>query len=108
MAPLITGTTADLYQAIGRLHGPLDIGLIPIGSYEPRWMMGKLHTDPQGSVAIHRDLRIEKSIGVHWGTFVMSDERFDDPPKELAKARADKGISAEEFSVLPVGHTAVF
>lgn len=98
---------AELYKSIGTIYAPIDLGLIPIGAFSPRWVMANVHTDPQGSVSIHRDLGIKKSIGVHWGTWIMSDERYDDPVKELEKAKFDKDISKEEFVVLPVGRTFV-
>lgn len=102
-----TGYSSDLYKSIGQVYAPINLGLIPIGSFSPRWMMSRVHTDPQGSVSIHRDLGIRKSIGVHWGTWIMSDERYDDPVNELEKAKKEKGIKKEEFVTLPVGRTFI-
>lgn len=99
--------SAELYKSIGRIHGPINLGLIPIGAFSPRWVMANVHTNPQGSVSIHRDLGIKKSIGVHWGTWIMSDERYDDPVKVLEQAKSEKDIGKEEFVVLPVGRTFV-
>jgi N-acyl-phosphatidylethanolamine-hydrolysing phospholipase D len=98
---------ADLYASIGKVHAPITLGLIPIGSYSPRWMMSRVHTDPQGSVSIHQSLGIEKSIGVHWGTWIMSDERYDEPVEELRKVVFERGLKEEEFGTLPVGKTIV-
>lgn len=54
--------------------GPVDLAAIPIGSYEPRWHMHLQHTDPEGAVRMALQMHARKSIGVHWGTWLMSDE----------------------------------
>lgn len=63
-----------LYHAVGRIMGPVDLAAIPIGSYEPRWHMHLQHTDPEGAVRMALQMHVRKSIGVHWGTWLMSDE----------------------------------
>jgi len=32
------------------------------------------HTDPEGAVNMAKQMGIGKSVGVHWGTWLMSDE----------------------------------
>ena len=54
--------------------GPVDIAAIPIGSYEPRWHLHLQHTDPEGAVRMAMQMGVKKCIGVHWGTWLMSDE----------------------------------
>jgi len=56
-------------------------------------------------VQIHLDLNAKCSLGVHWGTFSLSDEPLDHPLHELAGARTLKGVSEETFFLLPVGGT---
>jgi len=85
--------------------GGFDLALIAIGSYEPRWFMSEQHVNPAESVRIHRDLRAKRSIGVHWGTFELTDEALDEPPRALAEARRQAGLDEAEFGVLPVGGT---
>lgn len=50
------------------------------------------HMDPEEAVKVHIDLRAKYSLGVHWGTFLMSDEHYMDPPKEFEKARREAGL----------------
>jgi N-acyl-phosphatidylethanolamine-hydrolysing phospholipase D len=59
------------------------------------------HIDPYEAVEVHLDMKSQHSIGVHWGTFMMSDEHYLDPPKVLDEARVKKGL--EEGSVLTTG-----
>ena len=59
----------------------------------------------RGGLKIHRDLGAKRSLGVHWGTFELTDEALDEPPRELAAIRERDGIDEEEFFVLPIGGT---
>lgn len=99
-----TGYCAD-FQIIGQKLGPMDLAAIPIGAYEPRWFMHALHVTPEEAVKIHQDVRSRRSVGIHWGTFELTDEPLDEPPKRLRAALARAGISAEEFFVMQHGET---
>jgi N-acyl-phosphatidylethanolamine-hydrolysing phospholipase D len=85
--------------------GGFDLALIAVGAYEPRWFMSGQHVNPAEAVQIHQDLGARRSVGVHWGTFELTDEPLDQPPKDLAAARAAKGLKDEDFSVMAVGET---
>jgi N-acyl-phosphatidylethanolamine-hydrolysing phospholipase D len=87
------------------LGGGFDMALIAVGAYEPRWFMKEQHVNPEEAVQIHLDLGAKRSIGVHWGTFDLTDESLDQPPKDLAAARAAKGLPQEAFDVMAVGQT---
>lgn len=64
----------DGFKQIGEYLGPFDLAAIPIGAYKPRWMMRAQHVDPEESVKIHRDIRAQRSVGIHWGTFALANE----------------------------------
>jgi len=100
-----TGYSDDLFDALGKVHGPIDLAAIPIGSYEPRWFMRVVHTDPEGAVKIHKHLQCAKTVGVHWGTWIISDERYDEPPQELEKQLGLLDVDASRFVTLPIGRT---
>jgi N-acyl-phosphatidylethanolamine-hydrolysing phospholipase D len=85
--------------------GGFDLALVPVGAYEPRWFMKDQHVNPEESVRIHRDLGTRRSLGVHWGTFELTDESLDEPPRALARALSAQGLSDNDFFVLAVGQT---
>lgn len=89
------------------LGGGFDLALLPVGAYEPRWFMQHQHVNPAEAVRMHQDLGARRSIGVHWGTFELTDEPLDQPPRDLRAARDAAGLAPGAFSVLAVGETQV-
>jgi N-acyl-phosphatidylethanolamine-hydrolysing phospholipase D len=85
--------------------GGFDIALLPIGAYEPRWFMATQHVNVEEAVQIHHDLGAKRSLGVHWGTFELTDEPLDEPPRALHAHRQARGLSEEQFFVVAVGET---
>jgi N-acyl-phosphatidylethanolamine-hydrolysing phospholipase D len=57
-------------------------------------------------VQIHRDLGAQMSLAMHWGTWQLTDEGRDEPPKALAEARTAAGLAAEAFRVIAPGESA--
>jgi N-acyl-phosphatidylethanolamine-hydrolysing phospholipase D len=90
------------------LGGGFDLALIPIGAYEPRWFMSQQHVNPMESVRIHQDVGAKRSIGVHWGTFALTDEPLDQPPHDLAVARQALGVQNADFGILAIGESRQF
>jgi N-acyl-phosphatidylethanolamine-hydrolysing phospholipase D len=82
-----------------------DVALLAIGAYEPRWFMSAQHMNPAEAVQAHKDVAARRSIGIHWGTFALTDEALDQPPRDLAAARAQQGVPEQDFLVLPIGGT---
>jgi N-acyl-phosphatidylethanolamine-hydrolysing phospholipase D len=85
--------------------GGFDLALIAVGAYEPRWFMKEQHVNPAEAVQIHLDLKAKRSVGVHWGTFELTDEPLDQPPKDLAAALLDKGLAPDTFTAMAIGQT---
>jgi N-acyl-phosphatidylethanolamine-hydrolysing phospholipase D len=90
------------------LGGGFDLSLVPVGAYEPRWFMSQQHVNPMESVRIHQDVGAKRSIGVHWGTFALTDEPLDQPPRELAIARQALGVTEADFGLLAIGESRQF
>jgi len=98
---------APHFKAIGDKLGPFDLAAIPIGAYEPRWFMAKHHVNPEEAVQIHMDMQSKKSVAIHWGTFILTDEPLDEPPKRLSTALQENQIPKEDFLVLQHGETII-
>lgn len=65
-----------------------------------------LPPDPQTPTpVVAPDLKAKRSMGVHWGTFNLTDEALDEPPRALAKARTAQGVADDAFFVLAIGQT---
>ncbi len=98
-----TGYSPD-FKEIGEKYGPMDLSLIPIGAYKPRWFMNPIHVDPEEAVRIHHDVKSRFSVGMHWGTFVLADEDMDEPPRLLKKITKEQGIE-DDFITMRHGQT---
>jgi N-acyl-phosphatidylethanolamine-hydrolysing phospholipase D len=105
------------FKEIGETYGPFQLSAIPIGAYSPRHLMSPVHCDPSDAVRVHVDIKSQKSVGIHWGTWVLTDEKYHDPPERLKeemvkmKEKLEKeGKKAEElgeFDVLEIGQTTL-
>ncbi|KAI6841224.1 Zn-dependent hydrolase/oxidoreductase [Hortaea werneckii] len=89
------------FKQIGELRGPFDLGLIPIGAYDPRFIMSPMHANPYDSVNIFADTKCERALGIHWGTWVLTTEEVLEPPRKLKEALKWKGMP-EEASMAPM------
>jgi len=98
-----TGYNPYQFNEIGREFKTIDLALISIGAYEPRWFMKEMHINPEEAVQIHLDIKSQHSIAVQWGTFQLTSEPIDDPPIKLNEALARKGIPSGEFELLKIG-----
>ena len=86
-----------IFRDMRRRYGAPDIALIPIGAYAPRWFMAAQHVDSEEAVRIMLDLAARQAIGIHWGTFRLTDEAREEPVAGLADALARAGIAEHRF-----------
>jgi L-ascorbate metabolism protein UlaG (beta-lactamase superfamily) len=103
------GDTAygPFFTEVRRRLGPLDLALLPIGAYEPRWFMRSVHMDPDEAVQAHQDLGGPESIAMHYGTFQLTTEGIDDPLRALDAARRARGVPESRFRALEHGGSVV-
>jgi L-ascorbate metabolism protein UlaG (beta-lactamase superfamily) len=84
---------------------PIDLALLPIGAYEPRWFMKDVHMNPAEAVQAHLDLAAARSIGMHFGTFQLTAEGISDPVHELDRALQEQEVPSSQFEVLEFGES---
>jgi N-acyl-phosphatidylethanolamine-hydrolysing phospholipase D len=96
------------FAQIGRRLGPFDVQLLPIGAYEPRWFMRPVHMDPEEAVRAFLDAGGRERgalLPVHWGTFKLTDEPMDEPPRRVRVAWEQERLPAERLWLLRHGET---
>lgn len=85
------------FRHVAAKHPRLDLALLPIGAYEPRWFMRDQHMNPADAVEALGLCGAVRALGHHWGTFKLTNEAIDAPPAALAEALSAKGIAPERF-----------
>lgn len=87
-----------VFKKIKERLGPMDISLIPIGAYEPRFFMKNAHINPEEAVKIFLDTESKHALGIHFKTFAdLTDEYIDQPEKDLKEALDKYQISRDRF-----------
>ncbi|MGF1477278.1 MAG: MBL fold metallo-hydrolase [Geminicoccaceae bacterium] len=111
---VMTGPSANIYYGGDTGYGPhlretgrsfraFDLAVLPIGAYEPRWFMSFQHMDPAEAVNAHLNLNARQSLAVHFETFRLTDEAFEEPRAELLEALDQASIPRHGFRALQVG-----
>ncbi len=90
------------FQDIKRRFGDFRLALLPIGAYDPRWFMSPVHMNPDEAVRAHEILEPAVSIGIHHGTFQLTDEPQYEPRERLQRLAEEKHIN---FRVLRNGES---
>ena len=70
-------------QEVGKVFPDLDVVLIPVGGYEPAWLMGRHHLNPEQAGEAFQAINGRILVPIHWGTFPLSDEPPDEPIRRL-------------------------
>jgi N-acyl-phosphatidylethanolamine-hydrolysing phospholipase D len=103
------------FATIGARCGPYDVAFLPIGGYDPRWFMRPVHMSAEEAVAAYRDLCAPHGavgttvmVPMHWGTFRLTDEPMDEPPRRARAAWEAAGLAADALWVLAHGETRWF
>ena len=94
-----TGYSNDFKETKLKLGSP-KYAFIPIGAYDPEWFMAASHVNPEDAVQIMQDLGAEKAFGMHWATFVLTDEDTLEPKKRLKEA-TQKANDLDFISLMP-------
>ncbi|MFN7454511.1 MAG: MBL fold metallo-hydrolase [Pseudobdellovibrionaceae bacterium] len=82
-----------------------ELAFLPIGAYEPRWFMKEHHMNPEEAVQAWKDIGGPPTLGMHFGTFPLTDEGLEDPRKDLEIAKQKHGLAADAFIAPDEGKT---
>jgi N-acyl-phosphatidylethanolamine-hydrolysing phospholipase D len=100
------------FATIAQRHGPFDLMMLPIGAYDPRWFMQAVHMSPEEAAEACVIMRAvqppgHRSVmaGMHWGTFKLTDEPLDEPPKRIASAWRRHALPIDDLWIPAHGET---
>jgi L-ascorbate metabolism protein UlaG (beta-lactamase superfamily) len=94
------------FAEFGRRFPGIDVALLPIGAYEPRWFMRPVHMNPEEALIAFRELGARWLVPMHWGTFDLTDEPVNEPGLELERRLEGAAASlATRVARLPIGGT---
>ncbi|HUM13200.1 MAG TPA: MBL fold metallo-hydrolase [Myxococcaceae bacterium] len=93
------------FKEIGRRFPALDAALLPIGAYDPEWFMRKQHMNPEDAVQAFLDLGARRLVAMHWGTFKLTDEPLDEPPRLLRADWERRALPADALFIPAIGET---
>ncbi len=100
------------FATIAQRFGPFDLMMLPIGAYDPRWFMRPVHMTPEEAAEACLVMRAVQPPGyrsvmaaMHWGTFQLTDEPMDEPPKRIAAAWSRHGLPVDDLWVPAHGET---
>ncbi len=71
------------FKEIGQLFNKIDYAILPIGAYDPPFMMKDNHLNPEEAIQAYYDLNAKTLIPIHFGTFDISDEPIGEPVRWL-------------------------
>ncbi|MFT9258276.1 MAG: MBL fold metallo-hydrolase [Acetobacter sp.] len=89
--------SGTIFRDLRARYGAPDVALIPIGAYEPRSFMATQHVNPMEAVRIFQDIEACQALGIHWGTFQLTDEPRTAPCADLHAALVAAGIATSRF-----------
>lgn len=95
----------DGFKRIGDCAPP-EIALLPIGAYHPE-SFRNVHMGPEDAIKVFRDLRARWLVPMHYGSFRLSFEDLDEPPRRLRQLAADHGLT-RHLRILDEGVPEVF
>jgi L-ascorbate metabolism protein UlaG (beta-lactamase superfamily) len=93
----------SVFRSIRAQFGEQTVALLPIGAYEPRWFMTPQHVNPAEAVRIMKEVGARQALGIHWGTFRLTNEARDAPRIALQAALGEQGIAEPCFQAAEPG-----
>jgi L-ascorbate metabolism protein UlaG (beta-lactamase superfamily) len=91
------------FAETGARFGPFRLALLPIGAYNPRWVLKRAHISPAEAVLASQALRAEFSVAMHYGTFPEGDDGEFEPLRDLDRALQEAHVPHSRFWALEFG-----
>ncbi len=95
------------FKEIGARYPGIEVAMLPVGAYAPRWFMKPVHTDPDEAIQALADLGAKRMATMHWGTYVLTAEPFLEPLERTRAAWAKSGRPKADLWDLALGETRV-
>jgi len=95
------------FKMIYEKLGAMDVSILPIGAYAPRWFMKDQHMDPTDALKAHEDLKSKQSFAIHFETFQLTDEAFLEPRQRLTEEMSKNKMTPSEFFIPKFGQTLI-
>ncbi len=95
----------DFFKNIGEKLGPMDLVAMPIGAYAPRAIIKANHINPEEALDAFVDVGGRKLLAVHWGTFDLTEEPYDEPPKRLSAEAVRRNLGGGTINAIRIGET---
>ncbi len=104
----ISGDTAyfDGFAELGERYD-IDLAIINLGAYEPRWFMAPSHMNPEETYKAFQELGARHLMLAHWGTFRLGDEPVHFPPIEMQQIMTGNKV-ADQLLRIDHGQTVVY
>jgi len=93
------------FAQVGEQFPRLDLAMMPIGAYEPRWFMSPVHVDPAEGGQAFLDTGARAMLPIHWGTFRLADETVDEPPRVLRAWWEERKLDPARLLLPKMGET---
>jgi L-ascorbate metabolism protein UlaG (beta-lactamase superfamily) len=78
------------FKEIGEKLGPFDFAFMECGQYNILWPL--IHLFPEESVQSALSAKALKIMPVHWGSFTLSDHKWNDPVKRFVSESQQNSI----------------
>ena len=100
-----TGLGDGKWPAEAAALGPVRFAMIPIGAFRfaPGQMESGSHIGPASAVRVFARLGAAHALPIHWGTFRLSYEAYDTPPKMLTALMRCSGGNPAAFAGATIG-----
>ena len=100
-----TGYSTTLFKEIGATFRSFDVAIVPIGAYNPQYIMKAVHTNPEEAIQLANDVKADIIVPSHWGTIELTDEPHWEPPERYRQFAVKNGISDSRAWVMKIGET---